>query len=296
MKKKAVVFGGGGFLGHYMIECLLEEGYRVVSFGLQSHPTLNPQLSIVGDILDAKLVSDAVRGASLVFNYAAISDIEECIENPAMAVSVNIVGNINVLEACVENNVERYVFASSVYAESDLGGIYSSTKKACESLIKDYHKYYGLDYSILRYGTVYGPGGGDNNSVYRFIKSALEEGEITYQGTGEERREYIHAADAAKLSLLALSEEYKNSTVILTGHKSLKVKSLFSMIKEILNDDTVKTRFTCEKDKKLLKSHYKTTPYSYNRETPRKLVGVEYIDIGTGLLQCIKEQDNERNK
>lgn len=295
MKKKAVVFGGSGFLGSHMIDYLLEEEYEVTSFDLAAHPSLDKNNNIIGDILDTALVDEAVRGANVVFNYAAIADIEECIKDPVKAVKTNIMGNVIVLDACAKHKVGRYMFASSVYTESLLGGIYSSTKVASESLIKDYNKYHGVNYSILRYGTVYGPGSNCNNSVYRFLEGALQNKKIVYQGTGDERREYIHVMDAARLSFLSLKEEHKNSTLILTGHKSLKVKDLFAIIREILGDD-IRVEFGSQENEQLLKSHYKTTPYSYSRDLPVKLVGAQHIDIGAGLLQCIKEQDNERNK
>jgi len=291
--KRVVVFGGAGFIGSYMVDHLLSHGCEVTSFDLRPHPSLSDKYNIVGDVLDAELVSSAVEGADIVFNYAAIADIEECNENPFRAVQINILGNTTVLDACVAHGVRRYMFASSVYTESSLGGVYSTSKRACESLIKDYSKYHGLDYTILRYGTVYGPGSDENNSVYRFVNEALADKKIRYQGTGEERREYIHALDAAALSFSALEKRYLNTTTTLTGHKSLKVKDLFAIIKEILNDEEIEFEFVSERNKKLLKSHYKTTPYSYSRGLPTKLVGTQYIDIGAGLLQCIREQDEQ---
>jgi len=289
--KKIVVFGGNGFLGSHMVDYLVNlEKYDVYSFGLGPHPLLSKEKNIIGDILDTELLEAVTVGTYAVFDYIAVADIEECIKNPTRAVQVNICGTAGLLSACAKNKVKRFLFASSVYAESSLGGIYRTTKAACESLIKDYNKYYDLDYTILRYGTVYGPRSDKNNSVYRFVADALQKKKIRYHGTGDERREYIHVYDAARLSHSALKEEYKNQVLTLTGHKSLKVKSLLAIIKEIL-DDRVEIVFKSEHNKNLLKSHYRMTPYSYSAETPFKLVGTQYVDIGAGILQCIKEQE-----
>lgn len=294
--KKIVVFGGAGFLGSHMVDYLnCKYKNRVFSFDLKPHSSLPAEKNIIGDISDKELVKSALKGTHTVFNYIAVSDIEECIRDPLKAAQINICGNAVLMEACIEEKVHRFVFASSVYAESSLGGVYRTTKMASESLIKDYNKYYDLDYTILRYGTVYGPGSDERNSVHRFVSEALKKKKIFYHGSGEERREYIHVYDAARLSEIALGEEYKNQTLTLTGHKSLKVKDLFAIIREILNDD-VEVELQSKQSEELLNSHYKTTPYSYKREISSKLVGTQYVDIGAGILQCIREQESAKNK
>jgi UDP-glucose 4-epimerase len=293
MMKKVVVFGGAGFLGRYTVRRLLEENkYDVYSFDQVTSPDLKEKYSIVGDIFNREDVKNALSGAVIVFNYAAIADIEECINDPVKAVATNILGNTIILDECVKAKVSRFILASSVYSESDLGGVYRSTKNVCESLTKDYKKYYDLDYTILRYGTIYGPGANRNNSVYRFLDQALD-GKIEYQGTGDERRDYIHASDAADLTIKSLSSEYENRCMILTGERSFKTSGILSIISEIMNDD-VEIVYNYSEDHGLLSSHYQTTPYKYVKDIPKKMIASEYIDVGLGLIDCLSEINDKR--
>ena len=136
--KKIVVFGGAGFLGSHMVDYLnCKYKNRVFSFDLKPHSSLPAEKNIIGDISDKELVKSALKGTHTVFNYIAVSDIEECIRDPLKAAQINICGNAVLMEACIEEKVHRFVFASSVYAESSLGGVYRTTKMASESLIKD---------------------------------------------------------------------------------------------------------------------------------------------------------------
>ena len=293
--KKVVVFGGAGFLGRYTVRRLIRENkYVVYSFDQVPSPDLKKKYSIVGNVLNREDVRSIVKDAHIVFNYAAIANIEACIDDPVKAVETNILGNTIILDECAKAKVNRFVLASSVYSESGLGGVYRSTKNVCESLTKDYKKYYNLNYTILRYGTIYGPGADKNNSVYRFLDQALD-GKITYQGTGCERRDYIHASDAADLTIKSLGSKYKNRCMILTGERSFRTSGILTIISEIMNKD-VEIKYNQSKNKSLITSHYQTTPYKYGEDIPKKMLASEYIDIGLGLVGCLGEISDKRKE
>ncbi len=286
-KLKIVVFGGSGFLGRYLVEALLPEGHEVTVFDLkQSRVEEQGGRFIHGDIIDRKRVAPALKGVDVAYNLAAISDIDECIQNPVEAVRQNILGNTIILDECVKSQVKRFILASTLYVYSSSGGIYRSTKQACESIVEDYHKYYDLDFTILRYGTPYGPGANGNNSVYRFLRQAIEEKKIEYRGTGNEMREYIHAHDAALLSIKVLEEQYRNERVILSGPHPIKISDFFMMINEIFGN-TLEIQYV-NNEKKIPERHYQMTPYSYNPKIAKKLVGQSYLDLGQGILDCIE--------
>lgn len=290
---KTVVFGGSGFLGSAMVETLLHWNHKVTNIDVDDHP--NKELNkhplydyICGDIMDDNKLIQWVQTTDVVFNYVAIADIKDCNKDPLQAVTLNFLANAYLLEACSRcPKLERFIYASSLYADSNLGGVYATTKKASELLIKNYNELYNLDYTILRYGTVYGPLANHQNSVYRYLHEAIWTGEIHYQGTGDEIREYINVDDAAYLSLMACNAEYKNSTVMLTGHRAIKTKDLFNMINEILGGK-IKIKYNSQDRKDQLKSHYLYTPFSLNNEKVYKLVGNTYKDLGQGLLECSK--------
>lgn len=283
--KKAVVFGGSGFLGSHVADALTKEGYAVTIFDIKPSKYLrDAQKMVVGSILDTDAVKNVVSEADIVYNFAGIADIYEANNKPLETVKMNILGNTNVLEACRHNNVSRFVFASSVYVYSDAGSFYRSSKQACELIIENYYEQYGLPYTILRYGSLYGPRSDERNWIYSILKQAIIDGKITRDGDGEELREYIHVEDAARCSVDILSEEFKNEYVILTGYQQLKVKDLMVMIREILGNK-IDLEFLPSKSN----LNYEITPYSFNPKIAKKMVSNHYLDMGQGLLQCLKE-------
>lgn len=283
--KKAVVFGGSGFLGSHVADALTKARYEVTIFDINRSNYLQPgQKMIVGNILDLDTVKSAVSGADVVYNFAGIADIYEANNRPLKTVKINILGNTNVLEACRLSNISRFVFASSVYVYSDAGSFYRSSKQACELIIENYYQQYGLPYTILRYGSLYGPRSDERNWIYSILKQAITEGKITRDGDGDELREYIHVEDAARCSVDILSDEFKNEYVILTGNQQIKVRDLMVMVREMLGN-----KIELEFLPSTSRLNYKITPYSFSPKIAKKMVSNYYLDMGQGLLQCLMD-------
>ena len=267
MGEKIVIFGGSGFLGSHVADALSDAGYKVVIYDIKSSPYLRDnQEMVVGDILDEKSVNDVTKGASYVYNFAAIADVDEAAEKPIETVKYNILGNTIILDACVKNKVKRFIFASSVYVYSNRGSFYRVSKQASELLIEAYHEKYALEYTVLRYGSLYGPRADLRNGIYRYLYQALKYGKITYDGEEEDRREYIHVFDAAKLSVEILKPETANEYVIITGQQVLTGKELLTMIKEMLQGK-VEIDFSDKRS-----THYIITPYTFNPKLGKKLI------------------------
>lgn len=281
----AIVFGGSGFLGSHVADALTNAGYDVTIFDIKESSYLQKgQKMIVGNILDRAAVEKAVRGCDIVHNFAGVADIEEAEKKPIETVENNILGNTFVLEACRVNNVKRFVFASSVYVYSNAGSFYRSSKQACELIIEDYHKVFGLPYTILRYGSLYGPRANERNYIYKILKQAITEGKITSFGKGEDLREYIHVEDAARCSVEILSKEFENQYVILTGAQPMRRKDLLIMVKEMLGNKIELEFLPTESN-----LHYVITPYTFNPRIAKKFATNYYLDLGQGLLQCLKD-------
>jgi len=282
---KACVFGGAGFLGSHVADALTNRGYDVVIFDVRpSRYQQDSQKMVVGDILDKEKVAMAVRGCDVVYNFAGIADIDEAKHKPIETVEINILGNTIILEACRIYNIKRFIFASSVYVYSASGSFYRSSKQACESIIENYYETYRLPYTILRYGSLYGPRSDDRNWIYRILKQAIIEGKIIRDGDGEELREYIHVEDAARCSVDILSKEFENQYLILTGYQQIKIKDLMIMVREML-ENRIELEFLPSESS----VHYEITPYSFNPKIAKKLVSEYYLDMGQGLLQCLRE-------
>lgn len=282
---KAIVFGGSGFLGSHVADALLKADYEVAIFDMKQSPYLKPgQEMIPGNIMDKKAVQNAVSGCDVVYNFAGMADIEKAKEKPVETVELNILGNTIILDACKENNVKRFVFASSLYVYSKTGSIYRCSKQACELIIENYFEEYGLPYTILRYGSLYGPRAGEDNWVYKILKQAITEGRMIRYGDGEELREYVHVEDAARCSVDILSNEFENEYVIITGYQQMKIKEMMKMINEILGN-RIDMEFLPAKSK----LHYEITPYSFSPKIAKKYVSKYYLDMGQGILQCLDE-------
>jgi len=282
---KAIIFGGSGFLGSHVADALTSADYETVIFDIKESPHLQKgQEMFVGNILDKEAVGKAVAGCDVVYNFAGMADIQEAHARPVETVENNVLGNTIILEACRLNGVKRFVFASTVYVYSDAGSFYRSSKQACELIIENYKEVFGLQYTILRYGSLYGPGADETNWIYEILKQAITEGKITRHGDGEEIREYIHVEDAARCSVMILGDEFKNQSVIITGHQSIRVKDVMIMIREMLGNK-IELEFL-PADSRL---HYEITPYTFNPKIARRFVSNSYLDLGQGLLQCLEQ-------
>lgn len=286
--KKACVIGGSGFIGSHIADELTSRGYEVYIFDkIKSKYLQDNQHMIIGNILDSIQVSRVLKDKDIVYNFAAKADIDDI--NPIETVKNNILGNTIILDACLKNKVKRFIFASSIYVYSDKGSFYRTSKQACESLIENYNEKYGLEYTILRYGSLYGPRANRYNWIYKIIKEALTKESITRHGTGEESRDYIYVKDASKLSVDILDKKYKNKNILITGNQNMKIKDLHMMINEMLGG-YVRLHYLPENSKS---PHYNITPYRFNPTPAEKLTSNLYYDMGQGILECIKEVYDE---
>jgi UDP-glucose 4-epimerase len=284
--KKAVVFGGSGFLGSYVADELSRRDYRVVIADRVKSPYLRTSQEFIEvDILNRESVEKAIEDANFVYNFVAVANLDEAIGKPMDTMTINVIGNMNILEACRNNRtVERFIYASSAYALSEDGSFYGISKRTSEKIIEEYYKRYGLKYSIIRYGSVYGERASHNNYIYNLISKALETGKLEYKGDGEDVREYIHVVDTARLSVDILENiEFENEHLILTGLEKMKRVELLTMINEILGNKLEIVNI----DRDYF-GHYKITPYAFHPTVAKKLVANPFVDLGQGLLEVIR--------
>ncbi len=291
--KKALVIGGSGFIGSHVADCLTSRGYETTVLDQKVSPWLNnKQKMIVGDILDKNLINKAISKVNIVYNFAGISDLNIALNKPIESAEINIIGNLNILKACKKYKVERFCFASTVYAQSEEGGFYRCSKIASEKYIEEFQKIYGLNYTILRYGSLYGPRADSNNGMLKIINKAVNDKKLLYEGHKDTIREYIHVVDAAEATVSILKKEFENQTLTLTGQQSIKVSDLLNMIGEILGIPEKKIKIT----NKHQIGHYIRTPYAQRTKFTKKLVPNQYIDIGEGILQIINELKKSNDK
>ena len=292
IEKKILVTGGSGFIGSHVADSLEENGYQVVLFDVvPSKYKSKTQDEFIGDILNPVDIETAVEGCDAIYHFAAQADISASSNIPSKTIATNIIGTQNVLEAARIHNVKRFLFASTVYVYSELGSFYRVSKQACEKIIEEYQKEFDMNYTILRYGSLYGPRANEFNFILTVLIQALKYKKIVRRGDGQEVREYIHVKDAAQLSVDAMDDKYRNKHLIITGNQQIRVKDLLIMIKEIFGGE-IEIEFGKEEEL----YHYEITPYNYKPQIAKKISPDTYFDLGQGLIDQIYDLEISQDK
>ena len=287
---KVLVIGGSGFMGSHTADLLSDNGYVVTILDKVTSPWLrDDQAMVVGDAMDSNVLTSAMNKIDYVFYFAGIADIAEAKVNPYKTIEVNIMGLTNALEAGVKNNIAKFIYASTMYVYSAQGSFYRASKQAAEVIIEAYQENYQLSFVLLRYGSLYGPRSQNWNGIKGFARQVVNHGALEYPGNGSEIREYIHVQDAAKLSVRALHDDYKNKAITITGNQSMRVADMFSMLFEVAGKE-FNVKYL---DEQQGSSHYGNTPYRYTPKPSLKVIPTEFIDLGQGLLDIVEEIHND---
>lgn len=296
--KKVLVTGGSGFLGHYLVRELSNRGIETVVLDTVSSQYIEEYTKtglvefIKSDIRDISSIERAMEGCDTVFHTAAIANIEETRKQPLKTMEINVMGTVNCLEAACKQNVDRFIYASSVYVSGNRGSFYRISKQTGESLCKTYFEEFGLNYTNIRYGSLYGHEANHWNFLYTVLKQILVEKEFTYYASPDAVREYIHISDASRETInIAQNNEFKNKAVLITGHQRRSMAELFNTIEEILGEK-IKINYVDDDEH----SHYKMTPYSFEPDMPVRINLSSFIDISEGVLNCAKEVQKEIEK
>jgi UDP-glucose 4-epimerase len=228
---KALVTGGGGFIGSHLVARLLRDGYdvRVLDNFATGHrenlAELDSEVDLIeGDIQSYERVHNAVRGCELVFHIAALPSVPRSIQDPLTSTASNVTGTLNVLLAARDEDVRRVVFASSssVYGpqrdfpqreEAAARPIspYGVSKLAAEGYCRAFTQVYGLETVALRYFNVFGPRQ-DPLSQYaavipKFITAALAGERPVIFGDGEQSRDFTYVDNTVDGTVLAATAE-----------------------------------------------------------------------------------------
>ena len=283
-KKKVLVIGGSGFMGSHTADELSKRGFSVTIFdnNLSDWKT-DDQKIIIGDIFNQTDLTNAMKDIDYVYHFAGIADILKSKKDPIKTINTNIVGTSLALKASIDNSVKRFIMASTLYVYSPYGSFYRASKQASEIIIETFHKEYGINFTFLRYGSLYGPRAQDWNGLQRYISQIVNNGSIIYNGSGTEKREYIHAYDAARISVDILSNEYLNKAVTITGQQNFSSKEVLEMIFEISG---IRKKITYKENSN--PDHYISTPYRYSPKSSEKITPTQYKDFGEGILEIIE--------
>ena len=233
---KITVLGGSGFLGSHLCELLSEKNFIVTIFDKNKSRYKNKKLRFIkGDILDKKALSKAIKGADYVFNFAGAANMDYLKFDPMKTVKYNILGTVNALEISSKFKIKKFIHASTIYANTEEGGFYGRSKKAAQDYVEEFKKKYNLNFTILRFGSIYGPRAGLDNGVRQILENVLFRKRLIYKGTRNSIRRYIYVKDAAKLTLQSLSKKYNNKYLVITGAKKIKANYFFKILSNLFN-------------------------------------------------------------
>ena len=268
---KVLVTGGAGFIGSHLVDRLLAEGFEVTVLddfsagrieNISCHKDVKEFHLVRGDVRDVGLVKKVVEGVDAVFHEAALVDVSLSIEDPLLFNEVNVVGTLNLLRACLDSDVKRFIFASSaaVYGNSKASkkrenmlprpiSPYAVSKLAAENYVQVFNELYGLETVSLRCFNVYGPRQGFASSysgvIAAFISSLLNGEPPVIHGDGKQTRDFVHVDDVVSASMLALESKNAVGEVFnIASGTAITVYELAQMLQRITNTERLKPIFT----------------------------------------------------
>lgn len=284
---KCLVTGGLGFLGSHLAAELMKQNHKVTILDKVSPIIkLDKRIKFIkADLLNKKKTELAVKNQDIVFHYGGLSGIDESMTNPLKTAEYNIMGTISLLELCLKYKINRFIFASTVYVNSEQGSFYKSSKRATEDFIEEYKKRYNLEFTILRFGTVYGLRANKENSIDKIINLAIKKNKIIYSGNKKNIREYINVKDAAKMAVKTIGNKYANKYVQITGNKKTSVTKALKIIKKELAINS-KIIFQNKKNE----GHYINSPESYKIKKAAKIYLRHSTSFDLGVREIIQNK------
>jgi UDP-glucuronate 4-epimerase len=266
-----LVTGAAGFIGARVATLLLEQGHHVVGIDslnnaydvrlkqwrLQKLQAIPGFAFSRGDLSDRVVIEtlwnkhdgNALDG---VINLAARAGVRQSTENPYVYFDTNVSGTLNLLELARQGGVKKFVLAStsSLYGAENPRPFredantdkplspYAASKKAAEAMCYTWHFLYGMDITVFRYFTVFGPAGRPDMSMFRFVQRISEGRPITLYGDGSQERDFTYVDDIAR-GTIAGAAPLGFETINLGGDRPAKISEIISMIEELTGKKAV---------------------------------------------------------
>lgn len=251
---KVLVTGGAGFIGSHVVEKLLQENCQPVivdnlsTGSLENVPEEVPFVNM--DTRSADIFPFCQKEKfDAVIHLAAQTMVPDSLKNPKFDCDVNITGTVNLLEACRQTGVKRFLAASSAAVYGDVpvlpieedslprpASFYGLSKLTMEKYIAMYHEIFGLEYAVLRYANVYGERQGDfgEGGVISIFTNKIAAGEkLTIYGDGTQTRDFVYAGDVAAANYRALVTDKVNSVYNISTQTEVSVNTLVELMSKV---------------------------------------------------------------
>jgi len=256
-----LVTGAAGFIGARTSELLIADGHTVVGidnlndaydlrmkdYRLKKLQAL-PQFTFHKLDISDKTIVDHFKDQKFdgVINLAAWAGVRASVKNPWIYVESNMTGTLNMLEICRQTGTKKFVVAStsSIYGEnppyptpesassSEPLQPYAASKKGAEAMAHAYHHLYGIDVTVVRFFTVYGPAGRPDLSIFRFVQWITEGRPVRVNGDGEQSRGFTYIDDIARGVILAL-KPVGFEIINLGGHEVITINNLIKLVEDV---------------------------------------------------------------
>jgi len=308
-----LVTGGAGFIGSHIVDRLLDEGLKVrvldnLSTGekknISQHQNKKSFQFIEGDIRNFDLAKKAVKGVDAVIHEAALVSVTRSVEDPLLSNEINVTGTVNLLKACIDAHVNRFILASSCAVYGDTETLpnrenlvpkplspYAADKLAAENYAKVFHTVYGLETVSLRYFNVYGPRqkhGPYSGVISIFINRLLENKPLTIIGDGTQTRDFVNIKDVVEANIHALSKRNATGkTFNISTGKATTINMLAETIQQIMNKATLKPVHVKQRPGDIMHSYGDIT------EARRKLEYEPRVQLEQGLSELFKWYSNQ---
>ena len=253
---KVLVTGGSGFIGSHVVDKLLVGGHEPIVFDLRPSPHHDSDEvpTIVGDLLDAGSLEDAMDGCDAVIHLAAAADVGIVAEQPEESERVNVRGTLMVLEAARASGIGRVIYGSTIWAYSDSGNgngsgvidedtllglpkhLYTASKVAGEMYCTSYAELYDVSCTILRFGIPYGPRARPAAVIPIFVRKALAGEALTIAGDGSQGRRFVYVEDLAEGVVKALDHAADNRVYNLASDTTVTIRELAETVQELVGD------------------------------------------------------------
>jgi len=249
---KILVTGGSGFIGSHIVDVLLEQGHRVKIYDIESPKYGQDCEFIKADVMDLVRLVRESTGHDAIYHIAAEANVNRFHDSPFYSNYITSCATINVLEAARMNNVGRMLLASTewVYGSDPTNPdmviteetpmtdhpdhIYTSSKIAAELFCKNFHRMYGQNQTIMRFGIPFGERGRAETVTPIFIRKILRGEEIKIDGDGSQTRQFIYVKDLARGCAACLQPQGANEIFNLNGRDRISVLDIVRNLEEIL--------------------------------------------------------------